>query len=181
MSSAWIFLVPTITASSAGIGDMIGPIIIFVVIISQMIRAARNFTKNKPGHTVPNAKPQSRSPEEELRDFLGGLSGESRKAPEPARQPDVNTTTWNQAPPAVSGKTFTILRRSPPKEPQPVMPTEPVELPLPVAIPVAKAEPMRIGRDLIRSDITAALSTRQLLRQAIVLREVLGPPLGLRR
>jgi hypothetical protein len=185
MFSAWTFLLPTITASGGGIGDMIGPIIIFVVIVSQMIRAARTFNKNKPISTTPSTKPQARSPEDELRDFLGGLSAETKQAPAPPPPPPIlSTEASHRPPPVVSHKSITILRRTAPKEMPPVIQAAPVvELPQPVAIPVTRLEPMRTGkdRDLIRADIITSLSTRQLLRQAIVLREVLGPPLGLRR
>jgi hypothetical protein len=184
MFSAWAFLLPTIMLSSDSIGDMIGPIIIFVVIITQIIRAARTFTKNKPVvSTVKSTKPLSRSPEEELRDFLGGLSGESKQVPATVPPPLSTAAPVHKTPPAVTHKSITILRRSAPKETPSVIHAAPIEVPAPVAIPVTKLEPMRTvsSRDLIRSDIMAALSTRQLLKQAIVLREVLGPPLGLRR
>jgi hypothetical protein len=185
MPSAWNFLVSPFTFMIGDIGDMIGPIVIFLVIVVQMIRAARTFTRNKPRpmdsrETI--AKPRPLSPEEELRDFLGGLSGEHKQNPAPVPLPDSGAAAEDEAPPLIaSRRTITILRRSPPMEPPPVFETMPVEAPAPMPIPVTKA-PMRItGKDLVLSDITGALGNRQLLRQAIVLREVLGPPLGLRR
>ena len=73
---------PYVAASGGNIGDIVGPIIVFIVIAIQLMRAAKAFTKNKPSVQKPAAKPQSpSSADEALRDFLGSLSGESKPAP----------------------------------------------------------------------------------------------------
>ena len=56
-SSGCIFSRPYVAVSGGNIGNIVGPIIVFIVIAIQLMRAAKAFTKNKPSVQKPAAKP----------------------------------------------------------------------------------------------------------------------------
>jgi hypothetical protein len=176
---------PCVAAAGGNIGDLAGPIIVFIVIAIQLMRAARVFAKNKPNVQRPSPRSQSSpSPEDELRDFLGSLSGEPKPAPVSAPTQSVFTSPESQAaPPPIPMGTFIITRHTPAKTAPIValpVPDAPAPIPIPVKtiVPQQASRPAGSGRRL--ADIVGRLGSRHLLREAIILREVLGPPLGQR-
>jgi hypothetical protein len=172
MLSGLHFFAPCVVASG-DIGDIVGPIIVFIVIAVQLMRAAKIFAKNKPGGQRPAPRPHSSQPDESLRDFLESLSGESR----PGSKPLPESTPQVEAPPPVPPPMFVITRHTP-AQPIPIVaqivPDKPV--PVKMTVPQRATRPAGSGRRL--SDVIGRLGNRHLLREAIILREVLGPPLG---
>jgi hypothetical protein len=173
-----------VAAAGGNIGDIAGPIIVFIVIAVQLMRAARTFSKNKPGGQRPQAQSQpSSSPEDDLRDFPGGLSGESKPTTVSVPiQPVIPHLEPQSTPsPAQSMlETKMVITRQTPAKPTPIValpvPLAPTPVPVKAIVPHQATRPAGSGRRL--SDVVGRLGSRHLLREAIMLREILGPPLG---
>ncbi len=173
----------------AGLDDLIPVIIVFTVIITRIIKAARAAKPLQPppppDRSVPPDAPRqpAREPADELREFLEALSGG-----EPARPKPPPPRTPVQPVPRQP-----ILRAAPPPPPaRPMMAERAMAQPTQRPVPARKTQPQpprTLPRSVyahttetnpLRDSLTASLRGRQSLRNAWLLREVLGPPVGLR-
>tara|TARA_B100000809_G_scaffold247932_1_gene277498 strand:- start:2479 stop:3096 length:618 start_codon:yes stop_codon:yes gene_type:complete len=191
----------------ADIGETLVPIIAVIVwIVSSIARAGK---KGKPTqrerHTPMPSRPASGEPQEQLRDFLEQLSGQSTTPAEPP--PAYENPPDPSAPPVPASRPS--VRDAPPvqRQTQRVPTAQPVTLP-PLA-PVDQTEhgDRSCSVDEARSRITrlrgakspsyevvgtlrrrSSRAAKRLIgdlahpdtaRKAILLREILGPPLGL--
>ncbi len=179
----------------AGIDDLIPVVIILTVIISRIIKAA---TQGKPlappppaDRMRPTPQPPVRQPEEELREFLQALSGVAQTRSEPLPSP----------PPPVPAQRPVAHKRfqAPPKPSRATQPAKPVRTarpaPQPAPTPARKPapfwnQPAPAPRPVIveacelnpsRAELNKHLEDARSLRGAWILREVLGPPVALRR
>jgi hypothetical protein len=186
-------LQPVATLFADSLGNMALPIIIFIAIIFKVIKGFSNFSQSKPGTGQPKPRTDSLSPDTQIRDFLESLSGESKHeaqheaqatmpppVPQPVRRPEVRLTTKHTSyqissvpratAPAVP--TVTMFETKPIIQPA-VVPAMEVRTPVKVAVAVQRLP--------LRTSLIHKLAHRDSLREAILLREILGPPLALRR
>lgn len=182
-------------AASGGEGLFWLAVAIFVI-ISKIVQASK---KNAPPTRKPDQPDAADfSPEEELRDFLKRLSPGTESVPPPMPQPQrpvppplpaqaARTTTSSQPGAARARQPATPTRAAAPK-------ARPVPLPQPLpaqeVVAAVKREPVRsrapaaavpAPENQRRAALIADLRNRESLREAIILREILGPPLALRR
>ncbi len=178
-----------------------------LALVFKLLTAAANRGTGKPEDASPNeqrpaprpASPSPRSEEERVRKFLEALGAPAgtpppppvrprsvvpraapappaRPQPRPARAPKVRRS-WAQPLPPV------VTRPPEPAPPQPVTP--PPLPPTPLDVPVTSLPPITARPGPILSpgapggSVRGMLRRRGSLRQAVVLREVLGPPRGL--
>ncbi len=176
----------------AGLDDLIPVIIIIAVIITRIVKASkqgRPLTPPPPPGERPAREPQAPSPEpaDELRQFLEALSGVPQQRPSTPQssplQAGLRAVTQPPSPPPVNRTALKI----PPLMPAPPTPKvkpkpprkrrhweqEPPK-PRPMVVEECDLSPLRKALD-------EHLSDRQSLRGAWLLREVLGPPVGLRQ
>lgn len=166
----------------AGFAALIPVVIILVSIVAQLVKAGK---RTSAGERPPRPGTPSESPGGELQDFLRSLSGQ-QTPPEPAtlRVPPP------PPPPAPAPQKVRAVHSPAPKKrvvqkpPPPPGQTQPVSAkvqqpasltPTPVAAPAREPAPRLLGRN-----VALLFRDRTSLREAIVLREVLGPPLGAR-
>ncbi|MDP6811354.1 MAG: hypothetical protein QGH31_11640 [Kiritimatiellia bacterium] len=184
---------------TAGIDDLIPVVIIISVIIARIMKAAKQGKPMMP--PPPGDRPQptpqtpANQPAEELRDFLQALSGAAQTRSEPAPPPPpppppVPVPAQRpvaqkrfQAPPKPSrvrrrAKPVQAARQAP--QPAPTTPQKPAPFwnqpppaPRPVIVEACELNPAR-------KELNKHLEDATSLRGAWLLREVLGPPVGLR-
>ena len=184
----------TIPIAAVDGGGIFWLAVVIFVIISKIAKASK---KNAPPTQKPGLPDMSDfSPEDELRDFLKRLSPGSEAAPPPVPQPQrhvppppvpiqtIRTITTSQSG-TVRTRVQTVHRPAPRVQPTP--PPPPIleavvvpAMPEPVHSPAPAASAPAPG-DKRRAAIIADLRNRECLREAIILREILGPPLALRR
>jgi len=185
-------LQPVATLFADSLGDMLVPLIVVIVIIVNMIRAFKKFSQSRPG--TGEAKPQtdSLSPEAQIRDFLDSLSGETKHQPEreeqaampppvpqTVRRPEIRPAprkmTYQVSP--VPRATVAAVSTVTTLETKPIQPAivHGTDLRKPVRVAVA------VPGLHLRASLMHKLAHRDLLKEAILLREILGPPLALRR
>ena len=188
---------------ASGAEGFIGFIVVLVIIVSQLVRAGKSISSaaGKPQRPAE----RGHAPEDELRDFLKRLSqGADQPPPLLPRQPAppplphrTARTTASSRPGAARGRSQPAPQPAPHRAqkvlPQPVPPAPAViraaPAPEPETVP-ARAEPMRVTTPAAvaskaasrrRAGIVTVLKDREAARSAILLREILGPPLSLRR
>jgi len=165
---------------TAGFDDLIPVIIIITVIITRIVKAAKQgkpLVPPAPGTRPrptprPQPQPQAGQPADELRQFLQALSGVQEPPPTPVqvRPP--------QPPPPPAKAKRRVVKAAAPKPPQPKKPApfwnQPPPAPRPVIVEACELTPAR-------QELNKHLEDATSLRGAWILREVLGPPVGLRR
>jgi hypothetical protein len=203
-----MLLVRPIIASGDSIIPLL--VIIFAIIAQIVKFSKKNVKTGQPQSAQPqDDKTVYTAPDDELKKFLQSLSGTAsgqqpfktqEEAPPPAPSPEkvvvVKTRktalTWDDllkpAQPVIQN---VPLPPPVPVEPQPyevAPPSPPAYSPpepaaaAPKAATAAPAAVMRpAARSRIRAAVTAELSGLQSIRKLIILREILGPPIGLRR
>ena len=173
-------------------------IVTIFVIISQIAKASK---KNAPPTQKQGLPDAGGSPEEELRDFLKRLSGGAEESqqqpppppprpqrplpPPPLPAPAARTTAGGQAgaqripsePPAHHHRQKPRAEPLPAPVPQAVLTPAPAQMAPVTVAPVAPRVPSGYWRAIIVAD----LANRECQREAIILRDILGPPLALRR
>lgn len=167
---------------AAGGQDLIPLVIIIVVVLAQIIKAAKGGSRPAPGQPGPSQQADDvfTAPQDELKKFLESLSGGMSQPPP-------------EQPPPLPRKQSRVMRIKQPAQP-PVIETVSVEevktSPLQESPKAARQADMQIEAppihvmpvtQNIRPQIAYELISRQSIRKAIVLREILGPCLALRR
>ena len=190
---------------AAGDGGIVWFIFIVAVIISKIIKASKESSKSKsqPVSSGSSSKPYA-APEEELQKFLASLTGQTQSAPPPVPAPPKRVAsppaqpTQRPAAPVPVMKTPQVRRQ--PARAKPVAPPPPPlrgQRRTPVA--ASKPRPAVVRHDqkphgaydeecgvcldegiVKREDLILDLKGSHSLKKAIVLREVLGPPIALR-
>lgn len=176
---------PSLTLASA---DWVLPIILVLVYAAQAI-----FSKKKPDDQKPQPprEREDRPPVGSLEELLEALGNKTNEAPPPPVVPA--PAPPKVAPPVLQPKVFvprepapTVVRKSPP----------PVKIPevvyVPISVEQAKPSKLEQTHSLEHSFVTEPTSAPSVnvfarmlhshtsLRQAIVLNELLAPPMGLR-
>lgn len=185
---------------ASGGGDIIPLVIIVIAILAQIIKVAKGA---KPGISKPGQQQSDgggyTAPEDELKKFLESLSGkipipEINDAPPPLplpvsqRQVRKIKTQESVSIPVIK-EVLTVesaydIRESnkpvlasspppPPEVPQPAMASDRYDKPATVHI--------RRETSQFRADLVHELIKRESIRKAVVLREILGPCIALRR
>ena len=160
---------------AGGFEDIIPVVVILGVLISKIVKASRK-AKQGDGDIEPDEPPKRPAAPDELRKFLETITGTATEPAAPVRPP---------APRAVP-----VVKAIPAPPPAPVISAPPEARRTPGkrhahGAPVQRqydwnqrptkrktllVEPLAIGKDLV---------DRKTLAKAVVLREILGPPLGL--
>ncbi|MBL7077989.1 MAG: hypothetical protein ISS31_11030 [Kiritimatiellae bacterium] len=183
----------------AGIDDLIPVVIILTVVIARIMKAVKQGkplvppppATNRPRPRTP-LEPDAVQPAEELREFLAALSGAPQQRTEPPPPPPVQI----QPPPTPAARPVSTPPRAHarkwkrPKQghhaaaaavPAPPKPTKPAPFwnqpapkPRPIIVEACELSPMR-------QELNKHLEDTRSLRGAWILREVLGPPVALRR
>lgn len=182
------------------------PVILFVLaalaFAFKWLTSRAENQKNKPDSKAPNEqtsvprRPVQRTPpqseEERVRRFLEALGMPEgtqppppvrrrvvTPAPPPAQRPKAKRSLVQPLPPLVT--TPEEIARppvmEPPPVPEPIMVVE-TKAPPEIVLPLRPAAPV-VTQSLYASSLGGMLRSRESIRQAIVLREVLGPPRGL--
>jgi len=168
----------------AGVEDWFPLLIIFSVIVTQILKASRAAKPRPPpeGGAAERRPPRPLTDaSDELREFFEQLSG--GKAPPSRPAPPPVPAAARPAAPAAARRPG----RGKPAEPPPV-PAAPRAVPASAAGPgrpigIRRQAPRRRPRTEIAprlEEIVGRLDDRRALARAMVLREVLGPPVGLR-
>ena len=167
--------------------ELIWVIIVIISVIAQIRKGMKKAT-GQPGKPTPggqDAAPEREpyvAPDEALREFLESLAGKPSRTEPPATPR-----------PAVAPQPAVVQR--PRRHPARRMPSAPPAAPMPPPPPQRQAketvsEPVAL--EMIHDDAThrdteplammirQGLKSRQSARTAIVMREILGPPLALR-
>jgi len=184
--------------AAGDIGGLFWIVVVIIAIIAQIVKARKQFDKGAPQQDQP---PAEGDPAEELRKFLEGL-GQAQKAPPPHVPPPVQRASSR---PAVSAREAqrSIPRPTPIVRPRAEPPPVPVhEVAVSARPPVPEAGPSdaevlaRYRAELASARAASAKPAskwqqklagrlarqdRQLLKEAIILREVFGAPAALRR
>ena len=168
----------------AGLDDLIFPIFIVIAIIVRIVTfVAKQKQKGDPDNEMQRSSPppgKSKSvAEEDLRDFLERLSG--------VKKTTSTTVTAPPLPPPTPLRTATPQNHN-----KPIL----TKLKKVVAAPLTlkqiaekqlKARPLAAVSEAMKSrapstgiDVKSLLQTREALKKAILLREILGPPIALR-
>jgi len=179
----------------AGLEDWFPLLIIFSVIVTQILKASRAAKPRPPseggGGRERPPRPVSDA-SEELREFIEQLSGGKAPPSKPAPPPVLASARPAARPAAAQRPARRTATRPPPVPAAPrVAPPRPAA-PRPSAVPPSglgkpigtrRQAPRRRPRADIAprlDEIVGRLDDRRALARAMVLREVLGPPLGLR-
>jgi hypothetical protein len=191
-------------ASAVGETIFWGAIILFTI-ISQIVKASRRSSISKDQFRKDDSSPSS-SPEEELRSFLENLTGApqgSTPSPSPRRTPQRPDPSQRPQPPVLAYAPQQPTRPAPPPPPKIVRhstrvttraaaPKARVVVATPVRVQSARKAKQKTAlgdaysskhaseRTEIRMNVTRQLAKRDSLKEAILLREILGPPLALR-
>ncbi len=179
----------------AGLDDLIPFVVILTVIITRIMKAAKQGKPLPPppaDRTRPTPQAPTTQPGEDLRQFLQALSGAAQTSSEPPPPPvptqaiRVTAQPQRKSPPPPPRRQKRFAKRGKPAQaaqsaPQPP-PTpssrkrhgkqEPPK-PRPIVVEACKLSPLRVA-------LNEHLADKQSLRGAWLLREVLGPPVGLR-
>jgi hypothetical protein len=183
---------PTAALFAGSLGDVAIPLIIVIVIIVNVIRGFSKFSQSRPGTGQAEPQTDSPSPDEQIRDFLESLSGETKHQakheqqsvlPPPVPQP-VARPVPHQAPPRQTSFQSSSAPRITATAVTPVTTLETniqhIVVPaLDLRKPVKAA--MTVQRPSFRTSLMRKLASGDSLRETILLREILGPPLALRR
>jgi len=185
-------------------------VVIVFVIVSNIVKAMKKKQDATPPAGSPKPRtPVSKgeySPEEELRDFLKRLSQDADQPPplapaRPVAKPpplpaEVARTTTSSQPGVARPPAPPYAHRARPRpanpHPEPRAPAVVQAPPLPQPVVYQAApEPVRASvpaapdaptaADKRRADLVAFLKDRGCLQEAILLREILDPPLAMRR
>ncbi len=164
-----------------------------IALIFKVLSKARSTHDAKPEPPAPNepkARPSAESEQERVRRFLEALGVPPGTEPPPPvrtrqaipRRVVTPTTPRSASEPATPLKweqPLPPLTSAPPIEPVVAVEAPPVPAaPHPLARPLARAVAEQLPRPVARS-LGEMLRARGSVRQAIILREVLGPPRGL--
>ena len=204
---------------ASGGQDLITLVIFVVVILAQIVKAAKG---KKPTIAAPGTSPANEgsytAPEDELRKFLESLSGApaAHEESRPAQPPPVATHVPAPPPrphpvPHAQPEVLVAPRPAPHPTAQPTVAAAVKRVPVethdvvsrPAALPAPALRPYELyalqsvkttsdaaGNPVVhvhrethhfRKELFAQLSDREAIRKAIVLREILGPCLALRR
>lgn len=178
----------TVTFAASDVSGLFWLVVIVVTVIAQIVKAKQQFNKSRPGQVrAPTAEPDrmpeaDRTPEEELREFLRSLTG----AP-PARRPApmVVPAPPPAARPAPKRRAVATPRRV--AAPPPLAP--PTQAPVQASVwenvvnhdnAYAETRMDRSESTGKRKAVLAAMKDGRSLRQAFLLRTILGPPVTLR-
>ncbi len=167
--------------------ELVWALFIIITIVAQIVKGARKVASQAPGKEGDADGERNRpAPDDELRKFLEGLSGGTPPKPAatpPPVPPPVRPMAQPQARPRQTVRKPEPIRIKPqpkPKPPPPRVAAPPiVEQPVAVAPAALVASPQRKAsrfQKLLQKD----LADSEAAQKAIVLREVLGPPLALR-
>ena len=160
---------------AGGFEDIIPVVVIFGVLISKVVRASR---KGKKGEVELEPESSAKRPAgtDELRKFLETITGTAAAPEAPAPRPVARPVPVASVAPAPPPPPVVVAAREPVLEPAK---THTHGAPVlreydwdhrPSNENVLLVEPLAIGKDLV---------DRKSLAKAVVLREILGPPLGL--
>jgi len=171
--------------------ELIWALFIIITVIAQIVKGTKKVSSQAPGKTEEGApgsprESQERSErEDELRKFLETLAGGQPSTPKPTATPST--------PPPVPRTTRSVdqtpTRRRPrrPAAAKPTPPPEPIRVAPPPPVPVLASSPVKpvVVMGSKRKSVLGEQFRRDLkevgsARNSIVLREVLGPPIGLR-
>jgi hypothetical protein len=176
--------------TSAGFDDLIPVVVIITVVIARIMKAAKQgkpLVPPTPGDR-PRPTPQTpaNQPAEELRDFLQALSGAAQtrsEPPPPPPQPQAQAVRVTAQPrqkrfakrarPVQAAKPAPQPPPTPPQKPAPFW-NQPPPAPRPVIVEACELNPAR-------EELNKHLEDATSLRGAWLLREVLGPPVGLKQ
>jgi hypothetical protein len=179
---------------TAGLDDLIPVVIIITVIIARIMKATKGAKPLVPPPPDSSGEREPSATGDELREFLEALSGTKppRPTPPPAPppvpqpQPVIPPQPQRPAPAPVHARKWTRPRQGKRATAAPTPAPKPAPAPRPVRKPVAPRvarRPVTVEAcelSTLRKALDDHLSDRQSLRGAWLLREVLGPPVGLR-
>ncbi|MCK5850673.1 MAG: hypothetical protein KAH23_07125 [Kiritimatiellae bacterium] len=155
---------------NAGVEDLFGIFVFLAIVAVNIIKFVKKGSNAEQPRNIQGSPQESQ--QDELKAFLESLSGVQQPAPAAIPTPP--------PPPPVRPKQVTVARhKTPAATPQAV--TTPVVLttkPAPRSDVIVK-KTANIQPNIIRNTIGADLTKNTSLRKAIVLREILGPPLAL--
>jgi hypothetical protein len=156
--------------------ELIWGLFIIITVISQIIKNAKKVSSQAPGKTGSDDN-QRKPPGDELREFLEQLSGQQAQpvrpaAPKPPPRPIVQQRTQPKARKAKKVENATPLKITPPKNKPRIEPDHVVRIEKLTQPKRASEWHKTLRRELKDLDAT---------RRAIVMREILGPPLALRQ
>ena len=169
-----------VTFAATDISGLFWLAVIVVTVLAQIFKAGRQFNKNRPGQDQESTAEPNRAPEAELREFLKGLTGV------PPAKPTAPVTRPPAPRPAPPRRVAASPRRV-------VAPPPLFAPPIPAAAQAsvwdhaihhdnAYAEARIDGSESTRKRkaVLAAMKDPRSLRQAFLLRTILGPPVTLR-
>jgi hypothetical protein len=160
---------------SADIG--VWAIFIIISVVAQIVKARKKAANREPEQTSPTRADQAPAkPDEDLRQFLEKLAGGRPQRSAPAEvniPPQVVAARRRPAPPQLPTQPKRQRTQAPQSKPS-VSATPTVARP--VTVVKQPDTPASALRDLIREELRQADATRK----AMVLHEILGPPIGLR-
>jgi len=172
--------------AAIGLDDILVGIVILVIVILRIARAAsasqerqqRGPERGGEGAARPGADPQ-----EELQRFLRTLAGEEQEKPAPRPPPPPRAATARPQRTAPSPRKDKPARQTPashPQRPRTKMPATPAapHIGSTAVTDLGARNAVRMARR--RAELRRDLRRPESLRGAILLREVLGPPLALR-
>lgn len=166
-------------------------VIIIISIVMQLLKAKRAAALSSESDNKPESGPFSGSPVTELEEFMQSLSGRIEEAVSPQQSPPPPPPRPAQfqhqqgvpaARPAIRQQAK-VARRAHSFEPQ-----APRKKPPAVTAVIQKKEPLtkkqaitKLKQNELRNNIGLDLIKTDGLRKAMLLREILGPPVGLRK
>lgn len=176
----------------ANIGDGIGFVIFVIIIIVVNVLKKIRSTQESKSEGEP-ASPRDAAPQDKLNAFLKSITQVQKPAQPAAAQPrktqpppmqQASVTAVAPPPVAAARRKKSVRPASSPQVPQPA----PVYAASSVAASAGTARRTTVGPPTV-SSIGASVPARmglnmedsQALRQAIIVREILGPPIALRR
>ncbi len=186
-----------------GEGGLIWAVIIIIFVISQFIKAATRGKKRGDEGTADGSDGGYSVPEDELQAFLRSITREQEKPQQPpplrpvvhpppplpvqehahVHRPAVTAAQVRQTPAAVTASQQHQARQAPPvvaaARQQPRITPAVSVFAVPEAAPAFHVPPEHTV--VSRRGLVTQLRNRESLRDAIVLREILGPSLALRR
>ena len=176
----------------AGFENVFG-ILVFFIIIGRAIAAIRKAASGGKKPSAPRASSGKRKVEHDLENFFKNLAeqagGQEKTSPPPPPVPTQSArTVMPPPPPAAARRTAAPVRRKRTVEPvKPVAQTLKVTQPRTVAaasFSITGMMPKRAGTQpgmssQARQEIIGMLRDQDSIRKAVVLREILGPPVSM--
>ncbi len=167
---------------SANIGVIWG-VFIIISIVAQVIKSRRKVADQAPGGhaSMREEGNQPATKDDELRQFLESLSGgkpRPEEIPPPVIQRQELQPMLQQAPQPQPQQKPKKQRR-PEQPPAPII-TQPVPSPTVRIMPAVELETVVTPNTSLQRLIRTELQQTNATRKAIVLREILGPPIALR-